>query len=187
MWAVAGLWTGLLLTGFNAYAAAVTYIPQFRVRNDFRLIYVAALTAWRQGYSHLYELDAQKRTVEGLGEGTYWSPFLNPPPLAWLATPFIALPFEAAIFVWTLLVVGADCGHGGAGAGPPWRRRAAALPRGPVARVAVGAHAAIRDLRSARPRSAGLRGRSHRRGGGGRCRLAPAAPGHGAADRDGDN
>ena len=32
---------------------------------------------------------------------------MNPPPLAWLATPFIALPFEAAIFVWTLLVVGA--------------------------------------------------------------------------------
>src|SRR6185437_499797 len=48
LWAVAGLWTGLLLTGFNLYAAAVTYIPQFRVRNDFRLVYGAALTAWRQ-------------------------------------------------------------------------------------------------------------------------------------------
>ena len=107
LWAVAGLWTGLLLTGFNVYAAAVTYVPQFRVRNDFRLIYGAALTAWRQGYNHLYDLDAQKRAVEDLGAGTYWSPFLNPPPLAWLATPFIALPFEAAIFVWTLLVVGA--------------------------------------------------------------------------------
>jgi len=107
LWAVAGLWTGLLLTGFNVYAAAVTYVPEFRVRNDFRLIYGAALTAWKQGYSHLYDLDAQKRTVEGLGGGTYWSPFLNPPPLAWLATPFIVLPFEAAIFFWTVLVVGA--------------------------------------------------------------------------------
>jgi hypothetical protein len=107
LWAVAGLWTGLLLTAFNLYAAAVTYIPQFRIRNDFRLIYGAALTAWGQGYGHLYDLDAQKRTVEGLGAGTYWSPFLNPPPLVWLATPFIAAPFEVAIFLWTALVVGA--------------------------------------------------------------------------------
>ena len=107
LWSVAGLWTGLLLSGFNLYAAAVTYVPQFRVRNDFRLIYGAALTAWQQGYGHLYDLDAQQRTVEGLGAGTYWSPFLNPPPLAWLATPFIALPFEAAIVLWTVLIAAA--------------------------------------------------------------------------------
>jgi hypothetical protein len=105
LWAVAGLWTGVLLAGFNLYAAAVTYVPQFRVRNDFRLVYGAALTAWQQGYAHLYDLDAQKRTVEGLGAGTYWSPFLNPPPLVWLATPFTAMPFEVAIFLWTVLVV----------------------------------------------------------------------------------
>ncbi len=107
LWSVAGLWTGLLLSGFNLYAAAVTYVPQFRVRNDFRLIYGSALTAWQQGYGHLYDLDAQQRTVEGLGAGTYWSPFLNPPPLAWLATPFIALPFEAAIVLWTVLIAAA--------------------------------------------------------------------------------
>ena len=105
LWAVAGLWTGLLLTGFNLYAAAVTYIPEFRVRNDFRLVYGAALTAWRQGYAHLYDLDAQRQTVEGLGAGTYWSPFLNPPPLVWLATPFTAVPFEVAILLWTVLIV----------------------------------------------------------------------------------
>jgi hypothetical protein len=105
LWAVAGLWTGVLLTGFNLYAAAVTYIPQFRVRNDFRLVYGAALTAWRQGYAHLYDLDAQRQTVEGLGAGTYWSPFLNPPPLVWLATPFTAVPFEVAILLWTVLIV----------------------------------------------------------------------------------
>ena len=45
LWAVAGLWTGVLLTGFNVYAAVVTYVPQFLVRNDFRLAYGAALNA----------------------------------------------------------------------------------------------------------------------------------------------
>jgi Glycosyltransferase family 87 len=102
---VAGIWTGFLLTAFNVYAAAVTYGPQFLVRNDFRLIYGAALVGWRDGYAHLYDLAAQKSAVESLG--AYWSPYLNPPPLAWLGTPFLALPFDMAIAVWTALVAGA--------------------------------------------------------------------------------
>ncbi|HEV2140347.1 MAG TPA: hypothetical protein VGT01_04075, partial [Candidatus Dormibacteraeota bacterium] len=53
LWAAAGLWTGILLTAFNLYAAVVEFIPQYRFRNDFRLIYGAALAAWTNGYSHL--------------------------------------------------------------------------------------------------------------------------------------
>jgi hypothetical protein len=45
--------------------------------------------------------------VEGLGSGFYWSPFLNPPPLAWLATPFTVLPFTVAILLWTALLLAA--------------------------------------------------------------------------------
>jgi hypothetical protein len=107
MWAAAGLWAGILLTAFNLYAAVTTYVPQFRVRNDFRLIYGAALDGWKNGYSHLYDLPAQKLAVEGLGPGTYWSPYLNPPPLAWLGTAFLTLPFELATLVWTALLLGA--------------------------------------------------------------------------------
>ena len=107
LWAAAGLWAGILLTAFNLYAATSTYVPQFRVRNDFRLIYGAALDAWTYGYSHLYDLPVQKQVIEGLGAGTYWSPFLNPPPLAWLGTPFLAVPFELAILLWTALLIGA--------------------------------------------------------------------------------
>jgi hypothetical protein len=105
LWAVGGLWTGILLSAFNLYAAFVTYIPQYLVRNDFRIIYGAALDAWQNGYGHLYDLVAQKAAVESLG--AYWSPFLNPPPLAWLATPFLLAPLDVAIVLWTLLVVGA--------------------------------------------------------------------------------
>ena len=105
LWAVAGLWTGILLSAFNLYAAFVTYIPQYLVRNDFRLMYGAALDGWQNGYAHLYDLVAQKAAVESLG--AYWSPFLNPPPLAWIATPFLLAPFDVAIVLWTVLVVGA--------------------------------------------------------------------------------
>jgi len=105
---VAGLWTGVLLVVFNLYSAIAEFIPQYRFRNDFRLIYGAALAAWTRGYAHLYDLAAQKAATDGLGSGFYWQPFINPPPLAWLATPFLALPFETALVLWTvLLAVGA--------------------------------------------------------------------------------
>ncbi len=107
LWGAAGLWTGILLIGFDVYAAVVTYIPEYRVRNDFRLIYGAALTGLRDGYGHLYDLAAQKAAVDGLGTGFYWSPFLNPPPLVWLATPLTVLPFNVAVWVWTLVLFGA--------------------------------------------------------------------------------
>jgi alpha-1,2-mannosyltransferase len=107
LWAAAGLWGGVLLVAFDVYAAVVTYIPEYRFRNDFRLIYGAALTSLEHGYNHLYDLAAQKDAVEGLGSGFYWSPFLNPPPLVWIATPFTALPFGIAIVAWTVLLVGA--------------------------------------------------------------------------------
>src|SRR5437870_3110168 len=105
LWAVAGVWTGSLLTAFNVYAAAVTYVPQFLVRNDFRLVYGAALNAWQHGYGHLYDFAGQKAAVEGLG--AYWSPFINPPPLAWLGTLFLPLPFDVAVVLWTALVFAA--------------------------------------------------------------------------------
>lgn len=105
MWAAAGLWTGILLVAFDLYAAVVTFIPQYQFRNDFRLIYGAALAAWRDGYSDLYDLAAQRAATEGLGSGIYWQPYLNPPPLAWLATPFTALPFGVAIWLWSALLV----------------------------------------------------------------------------------
>jgi hypothetical protein len=105
MWAAAGLWAGILLTAFNIYAAGATYVPQFLVRNDFRLIYGAALVGWQDGYAHLYDLAAQKIVVESLG--AYWSPYLNPPPLAWLGTPFLLVPFDLAVVLWTALLIGA--------------------------------------------------------------------------------
>lgn len=105
MWALAGLWTGVLLVAFDLYAAAVEFIPQYRFRNDFRLIYGAALAAWTNGYSHLYDLAAQKAATESLSPGIYWQPYLNPPPLAWLATPFLSLPFEVALLAWSALLL----------------------------------------------------------------------------------
>ena len=106
LWSAAGLWAGILLIAFNLYAAVIVYIPEYQVRNDFRLIYGAARVALQQGFSHVYDLDAQKAATEALAAGVYWQPFLNPPPLVWLAIPFTAVPFGIAIWLWTALLVG---------------------------------------------------------------------------------
>ncbi len=101
---MAGLWTGILLIAFDLYAALVTFIPQYLVRNDFRLIYGAAVVALQNGFSRVYDLEAQKAATEALASGVYWQPFLNPPPLVWLAMPFTTLSFGVAIWVWTGLL-----------------------------------------------------------------------------------
>ena len=66
LWAAAGLWAGVLLIAFDIYAAAVTYIPQYRVRNDFRLMYGAALTGLHHGYGELYDL--LRNTLAGVAK-----------------------------------------------------------------------------------------------------------------------
>jgi len=98
---------GSLLVVRAIVDAAYVYVPQFRFRNDFRLLYGAVLTTLHDGYSHLYDPIAQKEAVEGLGPGFYWSLFLNPPPLVWLATPFAAFPFSIAIVLWTIVLLAA--------------------------------------------------------------------------------
>jgi hypothetical protein len=105
LWSVAGMWTGILLIVFDLYAAVTIYIPEYQVRNDFRLIYGAGRAVLRHGFSHLYDFEAQKAATEGLATGVYWQPYLNPPPLVWLALPFTAVPFGVAIWLWTVLLV----------------------------------------------------------------------------------
>jgi len=105
LWSLVAVLVGALLLIRAIADAAYVYVPQYRFRNDFRLLYGAVLTTFHDGYSHLYDPIAQKAAVDGLGPGFYWSLFLNPPPLVWLATPLAALPFSVAIILWTILLL----------------------------------------------------------------------------------
>ena len=107
LWAAVGLLVGLILIAWDLWAAAGTYISQYAVRNDFRLAYSAALVGIRNGYSHLYDLAAQKSAIESLGAGFNPQPFISPPPLAWLVTPLVLLPFSVALVIWTVLLLAA--------------------------------------------------------------------------------
>jgi hypothetical protein len=107
LWPAVGLVVGLILIGWDLWLASVTYISQYPVRNDFRLDYAAATIGVKQGYGRLYDLAAQAAAIEGLGRGFNPQPFISPPPLAWLVTPLLLLPFQAALVVWTLLLLAA--------------------------------------------------------------------------------
>jgi hypothetical protein len=107
LWAAAGLLVGLILIGWNLWKVAPTYISQYPVVNDFRLAYAAATVGITNGYGHLYDLAAQKAAMESLGAGFNPQPFISPPPLAWLVTPLLALPFTAALVVWTAVLLAA--------------------------------------------------------------------------------
>ena len=102
-----GLVVGLILVSWDLLAAAGTFVSQYAVRNDFRLDYGAATVGIKSGYSHLYDLAAQTSAIENLGPGFNPQPFISPPPLAWLVTPLLVLPFTAALVVWTLLLLAA--------------------------------------------------------------------------------
>lgn len=107
LWSAAGLLVGLILVAWDLWIAATTFIPQYAVRNDLRLAYGAALVGIRNGFGRLYDLSAQKSAIESLGPGFNPQPFISPPPLAWLVTPLLALPFTAALVVWTLFLLAA--------------------------------------------------------------------------------
>ena len=107
LWPAVGLVVGLILIGWDLWLASVTYISQYPVRNDFRLDYAAATIGIKQGYGRLYDLGAQAAAIAGLGHGFNPQPFISLPPLAWLVTPLLLLPFQAALVVWTLLLLAA--------------------------------------------------------------------------------
>ncbi len=107
LWPGVGLVVGLILVAWDLWAAAGTFVSQYAVRNDFRLDYGAATVGIKNGYSHLYDLAAQSSAIESLGRGFNPQPFISPPPLAWLVTPLLVLPFVAALVVWTLLLLAA--------------------------------------------------------------------------------
>jgi hypothetical protein len=109
LWSAVGLLVGVMLIGWDLLVLAPTYISQYAVRNDFRLAYAAATVGIRSGYGHLYDLAAQASTIESLGPGFNPQPFISPPPLAWLVTPLLVLPFAAALVLWTLLLLAALC------------------------------------------------------------------------------
>lgn len=107
LWSAVGVLVGAILTGWDLAVPAALFVPQYAIRNDFRLDYAAAIVGLRDGYGRLYDLSVQQPAILALGPGFNPQPFISPPPLAWLVTPLTALPFTAALVIWTAVLIAA--------------------------------------------------------------------------------
>jgi glycosyl transferase family 87 len=75
---------------------------------DFGNYYLYARVGLHQGWTHLYDLAAQRREWLTMGGSDVlpWFPMIYPPPVAWVVVPFTLLPLPAAYAAWFALLLG---------------------------------------------------------------------------------
>ena len=91
-------------TLFNGYQVWHAW-PQKLAETDFRVWYSAASIGVRSGWSHLYDLTYQRTALEGVAPGTLFEAFGNPPIAAWIIAPFTLIPYQAALALWSVLIL----------------------------------------------------------------------------------
>jgi hypothetical protein len=78
---------------------------------DFRLNYVAAEIGLTRGWSHIYDLDLERRITASFAPvGVFidsYHNYVTPPLLAWLLTPFTVFSIPIGYLVWTLVSLSA--------------------------------------------------------------------------------
>jgi hypothetical protein len=97
--AVAMFELGLFVAGYLVY-----WIVNRPGDLDFGSQYGAAYIAVHHGWSHLYDLQLLHQ-FEAANHLDGLAPFQHPPPVAWLAVPFLLLPLRWAALVWQALLL----------------------------------------------------------------------------------
>lgn len=107
--AAAGAVTAALFAVFDLYQWALAYAAD-RFHNDFTFYYSAARIGVLvpNGWGRIYDLRLQQGYLDDIGSGIHIAElarFISPPPVAWAAAPLTALPYTAALGVWTVLLL----------------------------------------------------------------------------------
>ena len=90
----AGAATASLFAIFDLYQWAAAYASD-RFHNDFTFYFAAARIGLTHGWPSIYDLNLQQAELDTLGSGikvAELARYISPPPLAWSALPFTALP-----------------------------------------------------------------------------------------------
>jgi hypothetical protein len=98
-----------VIAGITAAFGVARWVEHFvndAYEEDFRLNYVAAKIGLTYGWSHIYDLDLERRLSAGFpAPGNVIDSmhnYVTPPPLAWLLTPFTVLTIPEGFLAWTL-------------------------------------------------------------------------------------
>lgn len=110
------LWLSVaaLTAGFTAAFGVARWVNHFLTdpyEQDFRLNYVAAKIGLTYGWSHIYDLDLERRLAANFPyPGNVIDSmhnYVTPPLLAWIVTPFTVFSIPTGFLVWTLFSVAA--------------------------------------------------------------------------------
>jgi hypothetical protein len=107
--AAAGAIAATLFALFDLYQWALAYAAD-HFHNDFTFYDVAARVGLSHGWASIYDLSLQQSQLDALGSGikiAELARYISPPPLAFLAVPFTALPYPTAYWAWSALLVAA--------------------------------------------------------------------------------
>src|SRR5947207_7988047 len=107
--AAAGAVTAFLFAIFDVYQWALAYAGD-RFHNDFTFYFAAARIGLAQGWGSIYDLGLQQAQLDAMGSRitiAQLARYISPPPVAWSALPFTALPYEVAYWVWSALLLAA--------------------------------------------------------------------------------
>ncbi len=108
----AGGAAAVLFAAFDLYQWALAYRGD-RFHNDFTFYVAAAHIGLAHGWGSIYDLALQQAQLDAMGSRitiAELARFISPPPVAWLAVPFTALPYEAAYWTWCALLLAALAG-----------------------------------------------------------------------------
>ena len=105
----AGAVAAILFAAFDLFQWAQAYASD-NFHNDLTFYYAAAKIGLSHGWQSIYDLRLQQEALDALGSRIQIAElarYISPPPVAWLAVPLTLLPFQAAYFVWSALLLGA--------------------------------------------------------------------------------
>jgi hypothetical protein len=103
----AGAVTAALFAVFDLYQWALAYAGD-RFHDDFTFYYAAARIGLAHGWPSIYDLNRQQAELDAIGSSikiAELARYISPPPVAWSAVPFSALPYAPAYWAWSGLLV----------------------------------------------------------------------------------
>jgi hypothetical protein len=107
--AAAAAATAIPFAIFDLYQWALAYTGD-RFHNDFTFYFAAARIGLGHGWSAIYDLRLQQAQLDAMGSRitiAELARYISPPPVAWSALPFTALPYEVAYWTWSAILVAA--------------------------------------------------------------------------------
>src|SRR5579864_5903710 len=107
--AASGAVTAGLLAVFDLYQWAMAYLSD-NFHNDLTFYYSAARVGLAHGWSAVYDLTLLQTELDAIGSRikiAELARYISPPPVAWLAVPFAALPYQLAYWAWSALLLAA--------------------------------------------------------------------------------